>query len=66
MDPDEIRWDIEDASTLIFWRWYPALLRGKYVAAVVVLDSTGGELPWIVTAYVARRIRAGVTAWRRS
>jgi hypothetical protein len=64
--PDEIRWSDSDPSIMLFWRWYPELVRGKYVAVVVVLDSTGSEQPWIITAYVARRMRAGVTAWRRS
>jgi hypothetical protein len=63
-DPDEIRWG--DPSIMLFWRWYPELVRGKYVAVVVVLDSTGSEQPWIITAYVARRMRAGVTGWGRS
>lgn len=65
-DPDEIRWSSSDASIMLFWRWYLALVRGKYVAVAVVLDATGGEQPWIITAYIARRMRAGVTAWRRS
>jgi len=64
--PDEIRWSLSHPSIMLFWRWYPDLVRGKYVAVVVVRDSTGSEQPWIITDYVARRMRAGVTAWRRS
>jgi hypothetical protein len=65
-DPDEIRWSSRRAGTLVFGRWYPALLRGKYVLVAVVLDATGRQEPWIVTAYVARRWRSGAVAWRRS
>ena len=65
-DPDEIRWSRDDESVLLFWRWYPALHRGKYVAVVVVLDAAGGTAPWIVTAYVARKPLPGTIAWHRS
>ncbi len=43
--PDEIRWSNSDESIMLFWRWYPDLVRGKYVAVAVVLDSTGTEQP---------------------
>ncbi len=68
-DPDEIRWSPRRAGAagpLVFGRWYPALLRGKYVLVVVVLDATGRQHPWIVTAFIARRWRRGALAWRRS
>jgi hypothetical protein len=65
-DPDEIRWRARDASTLVFGRWYPELVRGKFVLVVVVVDATGRQDPWVVTAYVARRWRAGICVWRRS
>jgi hypothetical protein len=66
MRPDEIRWSHRRASTLVFGRWYPLLLGGKYVLVVVVLDATGKQEPWIVTAYVARHWRMGDVAWRAS
>ena len=65
-DPDEIRWSASDPSMLLFWRWYAALLGGKYAVVAVVLDTTGHDQPWIITAYVARRLRAGAIAWHRS
>jgi len=65
-DPDEIRWSARDAGTLVFGRWYPQLVRGKFVLVVVVLDATGRQEPWVVTAYIARRWRAGASAWSRS
>jgi len=64
--PDEIRWSHRRQGTLVFGRWYPLLLGGKHVLVVVVLDATGRQQPWIVTAYVARRWRAGESAWRAS
>ena len=64
--PDEIRWSHRRASTLVFGRWYPQLLGGKYVLVVVVLYASGRQEPWIVTAYVARHWRAGEVAWRAS
>jgi hypothetical protein len=65
-DPDEIRWSASDASVVVFGRWYPESSRGKFVLVVVVLDATGRQDPWVVTAYVARRWRAGSSLWRRS
>jgi hypothetical protein len=65
-DPDEIRWSTKRYGTLVFGRWYPELLHGKYVLVVVVLDATGRQDPWIVTAYVARHLPEGAVAWRRS
>jgi len=65
-DPDELRWSDRDEETLLFGRWYPELLDGKHVIVVVVLDASGGQQPWIVTAFIARRWPAGVLAWRRS
>ncbi len=64
--PHEIRWSQRRASTLVFGRWYPLLLGGKHVLVVVVLDATGRQEPWIVTAFVARRWRTGDVAWRTS
>jgi hypothetical protein len=64
--PDRIIWSRDDERILLFSRWYPALLDGKFVVVAVVLDPTGRNQPWIITAYVARKPRAGVLAWRRS
>ncbi|HEX5011010.1 MAG TPA: hypothetical protein VFY71_11480 [Planctomycetota bacterium] len=65
-DPDEICWDETGSNTMLLARWYPHLLQGKFVVVVVVLDATARQQPWLVTAYVARRWRKGVVAWRRS
>jgi hypothetical protein len=65
-DPSEIYWSDSDPSTLLFCRWYPDLLNGKYIRVVVVLDATGVDQPWIITAYVARRRPPGELAWRRN
>jgi hypothetical protein len=64
--PDQILWSIRRHGTLVFGRWYPALLSGKHVLVVVVLDATGRQEPWIVTAFVARSLPAGAVAWRKS
>ncbi len=65
-EPDEIRWSASDESILLFCRWYPVLLGGKHIVVAVVLDRSGRDQPWIITAYVARKLRAGALAWRRS
>ena len=65
-DPDEIRRSLTDATALLFYRWYDDLESGKYVAVVVVDDSSTAGRLWIVTAYVTDRPRRGMIEWKRS
>jgi hypothetical protein len=65
-DPDEIRRDPRFPSTRLFARWFDNLRRGKYVVVAVVSDTGEPERHWVVTAYLAERVRPGITEWKRS
>lgn len=65
-DPDEVRRDRRFPMTRILSRWYDDLKHGKHVAVVIVTDSGEPRRHWLVTAYLCRRVRQGVTEWKRS
>jgi len=53
--PDGIRRTLEDSQVLLFYKFYPDILDGKYfVAAVKVNDRS-----FVLTAYLARRVKTG-------
>jgi hypothetical protein len=65
-DPDEVRRDQRFPATRIFSRWYPNVERGKHIVVVIVTDAEPNERHWIVSAYMTRRVRQGVTEWKRT
>ena len=52
------------AGARLFSRWFPSLRGGKYVVVVVVLERAP-QNPWIVTAYMARKLVEGDVEWKR-
>ena len=53
--PDGIRKTLEDPQVLLFYKFYPDILDGKYfVTAVKVNDRS-----FVLTAYLARRVKTG-------
>ena len=53
--PDGIRRTFDDPHVLLFYKFYPDILNGKYfVVAVKVNDRS-----FILTAYLARRLKTG-------
>ncbi len=65
-DPDEVRRSRRMGNARLFSRWYPDLLRGKHVVVVVVSEPAFRQRPWMITAYIARRLVEGEQIWRRS
>jgi hypothetical protein len=65
-DPDEVRRDTRFPNTRLFSKWFEASERGKHVIVAVVSNEKPIERHWIVTAYVSRRVRQGVSEWKRS
>ena len=54
-------------NELAFVRWFPGVLGGRYVVAIVVSDPRGEDgtiRHWIVTAHVARRLGPWRVLWR--
>jgi hypothetical protein len=50
----------------LFSKWYADLRGGRYVVVVVVSDAGQKRQPWIITAYVARKLKEGEIEWRKS
>jgi hypothetical protein len=64
-DPDEVRRSARASNARLFSRWFRDLRGGKHVVVVVVLE-TPPRRPWVLTAYVARRLAQGDVEWKRS
>jgi hypothetical protein len=62
-DPDQVRLSSRDRKAKLFTKWFQDLRGGKYVV-VVVICSPGN--PWVITAYMARKLAEGEIEWRKS
>jgi hypothetical protein len=65
-DPDQVRRSARVGNAKLFTRLYPDPRGGKYVVVVVISDPVGKKHPWIITAYMVRRLREGEVEWQRS
>jgi hypothetical protein len=65
-DPDSVRRSRCVGNARLFAKWFDDLRGGKYVIAVVVGDSGQENRPWIITAYLARKLKEGEIEWERS
>ncbi len=65
-DPDEIRRSSRVSNAKLFTKWFAGLSTGRYVVAVVVTDPGRGTHPWIITAYIARKLKEGEIEWQRN
>lgn len=65
-DPDQIRGSRRVGNAKLFTKWFDDLRGGKYVVVVVVSDAGRKTHPWIITAYMARKLKEGEIEWERS
>jgi len=65
-DPDQVRRSTRVGNAKLFSRWYADLRGGKHVVVVVVSDPGEKTRPWIITAYLARKLKEGEIEWRKS
>ncbi len=65
-DPDEVRRSTRMSGARMFYRWFDDVRQGKYVAVVLVSESTPTERNWIITAYITRRIMNGEIEWQKN
>lgn len=56
--PDLIRRSTRDEKSLLCSRWFDTIRTGRYLV-VVVISQDDKPLPWIITAYTARKIAGG-------
>lgn len=50
----------------LFSKWYADLRGSKHVVVVVVSDPGRKTQPWIITSYLARKLKEGEIEWRKS
>lgn len=65
-DPDQVRRSARVGNARLFTRLYPDARGGKYVVVVVISDPARRTHPWIITAYMARKLHEGEVEWQRS
>ena len=65
-DPDQVRRSSRVGNAVLLTKWFPDLRGGRHVVAVVVDDPGQGSRPWIITAYLARKLAEGEVEWRKS
>lgn len=53
--PDGIRRTFDDPQVLLFYKFYPDILGGKYIVAVVKVNGRS----FILIAYLTRRVKTG-------
>ncbi|MBU4272175.1 MAG: hypothetical protein KKA28_09970 [Planctomycetes bacterium] len=65
-DPDQIRRSVRVGNAKLFSKWYADLRGSKHVVVVVVSDPGRKTQPWIITSYLARKLKEGEIEWRKS
>jgi hypothetical protein len=65
-NPDQIRRSSRVGNAKLFTKWFDDLRDGKHVVVVVVTDPGQQAHPWVITAYLARKLAEGKIEWRKS
>jgi hypothetical protein len=64
-DSDQVRSSTRFGSARLFSRWYADLRGGMHVVVAVVSEPARAR-DWIITAYLTRRLAAGLVEWKRN
>ena len=59
-NPSSVVRSRKDTNAIVFGRWEPDLLGGKYVVVTVI---TSRERNWVITAFISRYQPKGVVLW---
>jgi hypothetical protein len=65
-DPDQVRKSLRIGNARLFSKWFAGIRGGRHVIVVVISDSGREIRPWIITAYVARKLKEGEIEWQRN
>ena len=65
-EPDQVRRSSRVGNARLFTKWFDGLRGGRHVVVVVVSDPGRNRRPWIITAYLARKLKEGEIEWERS
>jgi hypothetical protein len=55
--PSELRRSQDDSQVILFYKYYPDILNGKYITVVA---KFGEHRSFVLTAYLTKRIRTGI------
>jgi hypothetical protein len=61
-EPELVKGSTYDPEVLLYYKYFKKLLGGKYIVAVVKIDGDN----FVVTGYVAHRIKRGDEVWKKS
>ena len=61
-EPDVVKSSKRDKNILLYYKFFPEILKGKYLLIVVAK----GLRNFIVTVYVTDKIKGGEVVWRKS
>ena len=64
-DPDQVRRSVRMSGARLFYRRHEGVGGGRYIAVVVVSETTPKVRHWIITAYLTRRLANGEVEWER-
>ena len=64
--PDSVRRSRRAGNARLFAKWFVDLRGGRYVVAVVVGDPGQEKRPWVITAYLARKLKEGEIEWQKN
>jgi hypothetical protein len=65
-DPDMIRRSNRVGNARLFTKWFADIRGGRFVIVVVVHDPGLEKRPWIITAYLSRKLKEGEIEWERN
>jgi hypothetical protein len=63
-NPDLIRQSEKDTSAWLFSKWFTSIRKGRFLIVIIIAEANPQRF-WVVTAYTARKITGGITAWKK-
>jgi len=60
-EPDSVKRSKKDRNVLLYYRYYPKMLGGKYLLAVAKITFRS----FLITFYITDQIKGGEFIWRR-
>ncbi|MCK5524626.1 MAG: hypothetical protein KAI83_15990 [Thiomargarita sp.] len=65
LKPLHIRCSRRANNALLFSRWFDDIGPGNYVVVSVIKDNAPRIHPWIITAYLSKRLPKGDIVWQQ-
>jgi hypothetical protein len=65
LKPLHIRCSHRAHNALLFSRWFDDIKQGNYVVVSILKDNAPHIHPWIITAYLSKRLPKGDIVWQQ-